>query len=149
MADNWIERRAAREKNLEGAIEVWQRAVTAIDNACNSYKANYSDLGSTELLQENGHRIIVAVKHASGGKRRHASIIFDDAKPHISVAIDEGSAKHFRIEADETHCFIKSPAGKEISADEFSQIALEDVLFKRPSASSRPSGGTSKSTAWS
>jgi hypothetical protein len=151
MADNWVERRAAREKHLGGASEVWQQALTAIDDSCNSFKSHYSDIGSPELTQQNGHRIIVALKFTTGGKRRFASIFFDESKPQISVAVDDGAAKNFKIEADDSHCFIKSPTGQEISADEFSRLALEDVLFKGPVPAAKILRGSSGSrhTEWS
>lgn len=49
----------------------------------------------------------------------------------VIVGLD-GSPKYFPIIADETHAFLTQNGRDEISADQFCQAALEDVLFKEP-----------------
>jgi hypothetical protein len=56
---NWIDKRASRDKNIEGASELWQRAASAIDNPCTSFKNHYSHVGEISCSPENGHRVLV------------------------------------------------------------------------------------------
>jgi hypothetical protein len=89
------------------------------------------------------------LKPTGGGKFKYVTIVFEEGKRHITVTVGDGAARLFPIAADENHRFIKSPAGEEITADEFSRLALEDALFK-PAAEKRPHiQANAKHTAWS
>jgi hypothetical protein len=136
MADNWLERKVLREKNLTiFAPDVWQSAGAAIRNVCDSFNKEHAEPGVTaDIEMHNGHYLVVAITLTkqtpafTSSTTRRVTIEFDERKPSISVTIDGGSAKVFPLEADEKHCFIRF-SGKEITADEFSEFALKDALF--------------------
>jgi len=132
--ENWVECRALREQYQANAADVWQSARTAIDNCCNSYRQHFGGTAQVINQAENGHRVLIGIHFHQTGRGRQVSIEFGrDEKniPKISVTVDDKAAKIFQITADEHHAFI-SFQGKEISADEFSRLALEDALFKLP-----------------
>jgi len=134
VMENWVERIALRNQHLANAEDLWQSARTAIDNCCNSYRQHFAGTAQVTNQAENGHRIVVAIHFHLTGWGRHVSIEFGrDAKNAIgiTVTVDDKPAKLFQILADADHAFI-SFQDKEISADEFSRLALEDALFKSP-----------------
>jgi hypothetical protein len=135
MVDNWIERRALREKILSTcAPELWLRVGTVLDDSCTHFNEKYHQIGKLGNAPENGHRIIVTLTSSDPLKKiSYVQFQFDEDKRRISVTANKGATKHFQIEADidakKAHCFIKSAAGEALSADKFAEVALEDVLF--------------------
>jgi len=152
--DNWVERRFRKENNLTQAEELWQAVVTAIHNACTSFSAHYAELAGVQLSPQNGHRLRITVTYTSNRPMVYQNqnqtivqIAFDPNKPCITVTAGGNPVKEFLIEADENHCFLKV-SGSEVSPDECSKRALEDVLFKQSSLGnnsgrSSPGGPTS------
>ena len=135
---------------MQSAVELWQKAVSAVDNACNSFKSAYPDLPYPQMTTENGHRIVVAMMadntpigspYRGGKKQGYAVIGFDQQRSLITVTVNDGPARSFSIKADADHCFI-TWAQEEISEDKFSQVALEDSFFEKPRApASKKRGG--------
>ena len=141
MSD-WVERRALRQQNLSTqAADVWQAAIVAVENSCNSFRKYYATRAQVLVKPQNGHRLLVNItlENAPPGSssptkiKRLVAISFAEAEtpPTITVTVDNGPAKTFQIEADEQHCYICFEK-KEVSPDEFSRLALEDALFKEP-----------------
>jgi hypothetical protein len=138
MADNWVERKARRDQMLKDTT-VWMNARTAVEECCASFGRHYSDTGSADCERINGHCTRVFVTY---GKRipsrpdpRNQAVVFIEilfhaAKPEITATVDE-KVMHFPIDADEEHAFIFYD-GREVSADEFSKLVLEGVLFVVP-----------------
>ena len=134
--DNWVEKRWLRENNLKiGANRVWLDVTAAIDSACTSFKERYHDLAGVECTTQNGHRILVTISRpiaptnvSVGVTEFPIQIIFEGNRITVVRGHNENS-KHYSLEADETHAFLKVH-GQEMSADEFSRVVLEDALFK-------------------
>ncbi len=135
---NWVERRWKREQNfINGAPLVWQAITTAIDNACESLKEHYSGSAEITCTQQNGHRVHVAVNRKAVPSDIQAytakidvQIIYKADERKIDVIIGYNKPpKSFTITSDEAHTFLLH-GGKEISADEFSQLVLEEIVFK-------------------
>jgi hypothetical protein len=142
---DWVKRKFFRQKMLrEHAADVWDSAWAAIQDSCNSFQSYYGKGQSIEgqfrcdLKQEleNGHRIrlLLTIQKPTPemgsitpvGKR--ILIAFDKSVPEIAVVVDDAVPLKFPIKADETHAFIEWQ-GREIGSDEFSQTALENILF--------------------
>jgi len=64
-----------------------------------------------------------------------AEIAFEAGKPQITVTVGE-KVTRFPIDANEERAFI-SYGGHELTADEFTKIALEPVLFAPPKAAAK------------
>lgn len=133
---NWIDRKFARERNLEQSTDVWNSATGAIHDAVESYTQN-AEYGSARICPQSGHRLLVEIDQNEqemfpADSKRHVVVAFDGAV--ITVNVDAAPTMTFRIEADDNHCFL-TLGGKEISYDEFSRHALEDALFKTKTAS--------------
>ena len=134
MKNNWVESRWLRESNLtDEATGVWQSVATAIDNTCDAFNAHYSHLAKVDHNAQNG--CIVVTVHR---KIIPARQMIDDTVQIIleqnRISVIEGyhdDPRYFSIASDETHAFLKY-GGKEITADEFSELALENVLFNTP-----------------
>lgn len=130
--DNWVERRARREKNLKDTPAAWEAVRTAIDNCCNSYRANFSSIAEVSNQPENGHRILITVRFVvMPAIPRRISIEFARRENKIRATIDDGAAKVFDIDADTERPFI-SFRSKEISPDELTREVLEKALFEPP-----------------
>ena len=69
--DNWVGRRARRERNLrEKAPEVWSLVRKALQDVCDSYNEHYAHTGrAADWRPENGKRVTIARQwhHASSG----------------------------------------------------------------------------------
>lgn len=156
---NWIDRRAARDRNRGRAPELWQQAITAIQDACHSFAKEYPESALVETVPQNGHRLFVVIKfgrRADGSTNaqpqfeRNVAIQFNNGdKPFVSVTVDDGTAVSYPIEADEGNCYI-TLRGKRLTPDEFSESVLENPLFRdlKPKHP-RPTSGGSFGTAWS
>jgi hypothetical protein len=136
---NWVERRAIREQHLRNASTVWQDAKSAIDECCISFRERFPGIARVINQEQNGHRILIEVRFTfEPNTPRQISIKFsDEPEKQITVTVDGGGAVIFPIDADEHHAYIACE-DKEISADEFTQMALEEALFKPPSSKSSP-----------
>jgi hypothetical protein len=149
MADNWIDRRALCGKQLGNASAVvWQQVKAAIDECCGSYRKHFA--GTAQILNQdqNGHRVLIDVRFIfPPGDPRQISIVFSDAEKTIRVTVDGEKAAVFEIEADENHPFIMWQ-GKEIDAEQFTQIALEKPFFDSPRPPS-PTSPPMKMGKWS
>ena len=128
---NWIERGAKRERMLsQHGTDVWESVRTAIDNCVKSAEECYGDKVAVSKTTKNGHRLRVSVAHRINGLRKTVSVEFEQGK-EIVVTQDGGSANRFHIMADEEHAFL-SYQHQEITPDRFTELALEDALFKTP-----------------
>ncbi len=135
---NWVERRWKREQNLStGAPAIWQAVATSIDNACQSLKEHYSGTADITCTVQNGHRIHVKVNRKAVPYDIQAytaqidvQVIFKADERKIDVVIGYNKPpKSFPIASDEEHAFLLHNS-KEISPDEFSQLILEETVFK-------------------
>jgi hypothetical protein len=148
---NWIERKAASEKQLrEHSRDIWNAAIIAVDNCLRSFKEHYSDLATVSQEHGNGHLLIVTIKFSDAQLlQRQVRIAFNEDKPEISVLVDGGPALLYPIKSDASHSFLFWRE-KEISPDDFSQWALRSPLFIPPSPKKSRSGSpTASHTAWS
>lgn len=144
---NWIDRRALIEQNLRTAKVVWQSAKSAIDECCESYRTNFIGLAQLMNAEQNGHRILLSLRFfQQPNNPRQVSILFSEPEKEIRVTIDGGKAAVFPIHADDKHAFI-SYQDKELTPDQFTQVALEEALFDPPKEKSRSQKTTSES-AW-
>jgi|SRR5579862_713051 len=137
---NWVERRARCQHNLSRhAVEVWESARTAIDNCCASFNQHFSELAHVKNQTENGHRVRVIITFGMHPRAtRNVAIEFSGSD--VTVTVDGGAAKRFEIAADENHAFLKY-GQEEISADKFTELALDNAFFRLP-----PAPGPSRST---
>ena len=147
---NWVERKAASEKQLgERASDVWDAALTAVDNCLRSFKEHYPELATASKENGNGHRLIVTIKFSDSTlPARKVVIAFNEDKPEISVVVDGGTPLLYAIKSDADHTFLFWQE-KEISADDFSQSALRAALFLPPAKKSRGMQRPPNFTAWS
>lgn len=150
MADNWIERRDLRAKVLvECVTSLWHAVGTNIHNTCTYFNEKHSDVGKVQNVPENSHRILVTLTFADPRcKIGYVQFQLDESKPMISVTVDKRPSSHYQIDADididPARCFIKSPRGERLTVDKFTQLALEDFLFKNlePGARAPKTRGT-------
>ena len=127
---NWVECKAAREANLkDGAEEVWQNIRSAAQDCCESFRKHYNSNIKDAL--ENGVRIRLIVPYSTGQKQT-ILVAFNQLAATIEVTIGKSLTKAYHIDADETHAFVTDDNRREISADEFTRIALESALTKPP-----------------
>jgi hypothetical protein len=148
MADNWVEKRARHDQKLKdenawmaakAAIKdetIWMDAKAAITDCCRSFQRHYSCLATVdcEHVTAKYTRVFVTFNKQIPGQPPPADprvtlveIMFDGAKPQITVTIGE-NVTYFPIDANEERAFV-AHYGRELSPDEFSRIALEDVFF--------------------
>lgn len=150
--DNWIERGARRKKNLAKANELWQAIQTSIEGVCKSFNGEHADVGSVELSPQNGHSLLIEVSHEQNKSvamdtKRRVRITFDETSSQVRFTIDEHEARHVKIDADQERCFLKAGL-KEITPDQFSELALKDALFT-PRNPHRPGSPPPKVGVWS
>jgi hypothetical protein len=131
MKNNWVESRWLRESNLtDDAPAVWQSVATAIGNTCDAFNAHYSHLATVDHNAQNGC-IVVTVHRKIIPARQMIEISVRIVLEQNRISVIEGyhdAPRHFQIASDETHAFLKY-GEKEITADEFSELALENVFF--------------------
>lgn len=140
---NWVDRRFGRERNLGKAVDVWNGAIAAVHSAVDSFNGK-DEYVKARVIPQTGHCVLVEVEHPQpdmphmyhAEPKRSVTIAFGESQPAITVTIDAARAIPFQIEADETHCFLKFH-DDEISADEFSELALKEAFFKPKPSSSR------------
>lgn len=137
IVSNWVERRAARERHLRNASELWRSAQASIAGACDSLHEYYADVATVRQTKQNDNAILIAITQtpplAKGQvlKTNLVSIEFEPEKAAISVAVDGMRTQEFPIDADPDHAFI-TRRGHEVLLDEFSRLALEEAFFSPP-----------------
>jgi hypothetical protein len=134
--ENWVERRAHRERNLASrASEVWEDLVNTITACCKSYNNKYT--ANSASIQGEGEAgfFIVTVACADGqGTQAQIQLQFrNEPRPHISInkVIIERQAEYtyeLWIAADEQDVFMEYQ-GQRISADDLSERVLKDAFF--------------------
>lgn len=130
---NWVQKRAFRDRYLRDSITLWQEVRSAVDECCNSFREHYIGVARVTNQEQNGHRVLVTIRPTyEPNNPRQVSIKFDSEEKQITATVDGGRADVFPIDADENHAFL-THQNKEINADEFTQIVLEDALFSSPS----------------
>lgn len=128
---NWVERRLESERLLRSqAPTIWENARAAVQDACESYNKLRADV---VFVPENGLRC--RISRRSGDSMRIVRLAFDKVASTITIVRDEEGPAVFPIRASDTSAFLTGLDGREISADEFSQIALEQLLFPGPRVS--------------
>jgi hypothetical protein len=133
---NWIERRALRDKQLSRAVELWRDVIDAVLACAKSFNKEYTHLGRIHTQAPDPSKIKVffyrqaqVPGHESAAQmNRVVSFEFEEAKPTIRVTVGHDTPRVFEIKADEGRCCLLH-GGQEISVDEFSRLALEDMLF--------------------
>ena len=137
---NWVDRQMAKEGHMQaGPREIWQKVLTAIDDACNSFQKS-RQIPEITRNTENGHAIVVTVdfppKPYPGTNgipcANIVRVVFDERQRRITSTLNEGASNQFNIEADENGCYINYRVTEKISPDRLSEIALSDAFFKEP-----------------
>lgn len=142
MLNNWVERRAAKERYLRNAADVWRRAQATIAEACDSLREHYAEVASVRRIKENDDTVFITIARS----RRSAleayetvnviSIQFKPDGPGIAVKRGRSATLEFPIEADAEHAFI-TWEGRELLLDEFSRLVLEEAFFSPEGSRSR------------
>jgi hypothetical protein len=138
---NWVDRKFARENNvLRGAPELWQKVLTAVEDACGSFSKNY-ETPSVSRNTQNGHAVVVRAEfppkdHLGTPIVNSVRIVFDEPQRLISATLNQNSPKKFLIASDENECFL-SFQGDTVDADKLSELVLTDAFFKEPSIPQR------------
>jgi len=138
ILSNWVERRAAKDKNLRNAANVWTAVLAAIAEVCESLAKYYPHIAKVTWSRQNSAAVIITITQrgcspAESDDEPRTEVLwltFDAAKLHIRVARNDQS-KEFPICADSDHAFI-ALAGTELPLDEFSRLVLEEAFFSEP-----------------
>jgi hypothetical protein len=138
LLSNWVERRAAKERNLRNALDLWKKAQEAITEACRSLNRYYSDVATLRRIKQDNNLVLLTITRAPSVFHESdtpgteiVAIEFEAEKPGITVTIAHRRVREFLIEADCDHAFI-TLQGRELLLDEFSRLALEDTFFTPP-----------------
>jgi hypothetical protein len=136
MLNSWVERRAAKERYLRNAADVWRRAQAAIAEACDRLREHYSEVASVRRIKKNDDTVVITIARS----RRSAlveyetvdviSIQFKPDAAGIAVKRGRSATLEFPIGADADDAFITWD-GRELLLDEFSRLALEQA-FRSP-----------------
>ena len=137
MVSNWVERRAAKERHLRNAIDLWNKVQATIAEVCHSLQTHFADV-ATVRRGGQGNALTIAIARASPSLETGeiftttlVSIEFKRDEPAITVSVDDMLTQEFPIDADSDHAFI-TLRGHELLLDEFSRLALEEVFFNPP-----------------
>ena len=138
ILSNWVERRAARERNLKNAFDLWKKAQAAVGEACESLKEHYADAATIQRIKQNHDLLTITITRPPSSEMQVeetprttlVAIAFQADERSITVTVDQGMAQEFLIDADSDHAFI-SLQGRELVLDEFSRIVLEEAFFTR------------------
>lgn len=161
---NWIERKARREAVLnDQSNTVWQAVRSAIQDCCDTFYKYYCNPGLTEreitCEPENGHRFrvtrkVLANRITTYQDTKHTALIeFDEGGKCIRVTVDNKSPMIFLIDADDSRAFATHNK-QEISPDDLSRKALEDLMFGKEQNTrmitqpTRPSGAAGGPSGW-
>ena len=139
LLSNWVERRAARERNLKNANALWKKAQEAIAEACHSLNHYYSDVATLRRIKQDSNLVLLTITRVpslvidacDAAGTEVVSIEFEAERPGIVVTAAHRRVREFLIEADSDHAFI-TLQGRELPLDEFSRLALEDAFFTPP-----------------
>ena len=139
LLSNWVERRAAKERNLRNAVDLWKKAQEAIAEACHSLNHYYSDVATLRRIRQDNNLVLFTITrgpssfiHACDTPGTEVvALEFESEKPGITLTVAHRRVREFLIEADCDHAFI-TLQGRELSLDEFSRLALEDTFFTPP-----------------
>lgn len=139
LLSNWVERRAAKERNLRNAIDLWKKAQEAIAEACHSLNHHYAGVATLRRIKQDNNLVLLTITRVAS-LITHASEIsgtelvaveFEAEIPGITVTAAHRRVREFQIEADCDHAFI-TLQGRELPLDEFSRLTLEDIFFTPP-----------------
>jgi hypothetical protein len=139
ILSNWVERRAAKERNLRNAIDLWKKAQEAISEACRSLNHHYSDVAALRRIKQDDNLILLTITRVPSSLihgcdppgTEVVAVEFEGDRPGITVTVAHRRVREFLIEADCDHAFI-TLQGRELPLDEFSRLALEDTFFTPP-----------------
>lgn len=139
MLNNWVERRAARERKLKNAIDVWKKAQNAIAEACDSLNQHFAEIARIQRTDRDRNLVIVTISRPptsetnrdETGMTKVVRIQFEPDRPRIVVIEDHTKKQEFPIEADCDHVFV-TLQGRELLLDDFSRLALEAAFFSFP-----------------
>lgn len=139
LLSNWVERRAAKERNLKNAIDVWKKAQETIAEACQSLNRHYPEIATLRRIKQDNNLVLLTITRVPSSLI-HAcdtygtevvAVEFEAEKPGITVTVAHRRVREFLIEADCDHAFI-TLQGRELPLDEFSRLTLEDTFFTPP-----------------
>jgi hypothetical protein len=112
MLNSWVERRAAKERYLRNAADVWRRAQAAIAEACDRLREHYSEVASVRRINKNDDTVVITIARS----RRSAlveyetvdviSIQFKPDAAGIAVKRGRSATLEFPIGADADDAFI-------------------------------------------
>ena len=139
LLSNWVERRAAKERNLRNALDLLKKAQAAIAEACHSLSHHYSEVASLQRIKQDNNLVLLTITRVPSSVfyacdtpgTEVIAIEFEAEKPSITVTVAHRRIREFLIEADCDHAFI-TLQGRELPLDEFSRLALEDTFFTPP-----------------
>lgn len=139
LLSNWVERRAAKERNLRNALDLWKKAQAAIAESCHSLNHYYSDVATLRRIKQDSNLVLLTIARVPSPvfpacdtpDTEIVAIEFEAETPAITVTVAHRRVREFLIEADCDHAFI-SLQGRELPLDEFSRLALEDTFFTPP-----------------
>jgi hypothetical protein len=134
--DNWVKRRAAKERMIASSAPVfWSAVSSALRDSCDAYRENYAT--DVVLTPENGSRIVIVKTAAEGYITETVTVVFKMDRREIEVTRAEGTFT-FQVIADEATAFaVERSDGPRLSPDHVSQKILEPVLFP-PTGPVRP-----------
>jgi len=139
LLSNWVERRAAKERNLKNAIDLWKKAQEAIAEACHSLNHHYPDVAILRRIKQDNNLVLLTITRPSSSAFRACempgtevlAVEFEAETPGITVTVAHRRVREFLIEADCDHAFV-TMQGRELPLDEFSRLTLEDTFFTPP-----------------
>src|ERR1039457_3148605 len=112
---NWVDKKFARENIvLSGAPDLWQKVLTAIEDACSSFKKNVS-VRAIERRTENGHAVVVRATFPSKDNPvmfnsvpaiNSVRVVFEEEQRLIMATLNQHPPKKFLIDSDEQECFL-------------------------------------------
>ena len=70
IQNNWVERRAAKERYLRNAADVWRKAQAAIAEACDSLREHYAEVASVRRIKEKDDTVFITIvrRRSLGGR---------------------------------------------------------------------------------
>jgi hypothetical protein len=137
--DNWIERKARRERALKAkAPAIWNEVRAAIQDACNSFNHHYCE-NSAEVscTLENGRRILITrVPGKANAERVDVVVEYHNHFHRIRCSGADHSPLEFGFECsdDGTVYLIESDTDDDsgLSPDDVSEKILHIVFFPDP-----------------
>src|SRR5215472_18451981 len=59
LLSNWVERRAAKERHLRNAIDLWKKAQEVIAEACQSLNHHYADVATLQRIKQDSNLVLL------------------------------------------------------------------------------------------